>query len=59
MIELFVARAESGRTGAQWQRAALAKLEADMPRSQALAAMVERYMECAASKLPVHEWPIP
>ncbi len=59
LIDMFVARAESGRTGARWQRAALAKLEADMPRSQALGAMVERYMERAASKVPVHEWPIP
>jgi hypothetical protein len=59
MIDVFVGRAETGRTGARWQRAALAKLEADMPRSEALAAMVERYMEHAASKLPVHEWPIP
>jgi hypothetical protein len=60
LIDLFVARTESGRTGARWQRAALAKLEAKkLPRSEALAAMVERYMEHAASKLPVHAWPIP
>jgi hypothetical protein len=60
LIDLFVARTESGRTGARWQRAALAKLEAEkMPRSEALGAMVERYMEHAASKKPVHMWPIP
>ena len=44
--------------GAGWQRQMLAKLEKQMPKADALAALLERYREHAESGAPVHEWPL-
>ncbi|NVJ26755.1 MULTISPECIES: glutamate--cysteine ligase [Myxococcus] len=57
MLGIIARRVELRCTGARWQRQMLTRLEAQMPRQDALAAMLERYMEHAASGLPVHEWP--
>ena len=56
MIE---ARAATGQTGAVWQRRTLAALEPQLGREQALAAMLERYLEHQRTGDPVHTWPIP
>jgi gamma-glutamyl:cysteine ligase YbdK (ATP-grasp superfamily) len=55
-LAVFASRLASGQTGARWQRAALARLERNMPRAEALAALVVRYRAEAASGRPVHEW---
>jgi gamma-glutamyl:cysteine ligase YbdK (ATP-grasp superfamily) len=53
-------RARSGRTGAAWQRRALAAGEASgRSREEALAWMLERYLEASASGEPVDRWPDP
>ncbi len=57
LLDVIRARAASGQTGAQWQRAALAAAEQGRDRSRALAVMLERYLRCAASRRPVHTWP--
>lgn len=46
------------RTGATWQRQMLARLESQMPRPDALAAMLERYLQRSESGAPVHTWPV-
>jgi hypothetical protein len=53
-------RARSGRTGAAWQRRALAAAEAaGRSRADALAWMLERYLEGSGSGDPVDRWPDP
>ncbi|MEN8160835.1 MAG: glutamate--cysteine ligase, partial [Myxococcota bacterium] len=53
-------RVRSGRTGAAWQRAALAAAEAaGRTRREALVWMLERYLEAAESGEPVDRWPEP
>ena len=56
-LAVITARVRSGRTGAVWQQRTLAMLERELPRPQALAAMLERYLTCAATAAPVHSWP--
>jgi hypothetical protein len=58
MLGIIEARVEARRTGARWQRQVLAKLEEQMPKADALAALLERYREHAESGAPVHEWPV-
>ena len=58
LLGVISARAASGRTGSAWQRRTLAAAERGVVREQALAAMLDRYLECAASGQPVHTWPV-
>ncbi|MCP3139039.1 glutamate--cysteine ligase family protein [Pyxidicoccus xibeiensis] len=58
MLGIIERRVALKRTGARWQREVLARLEANMPRQDALAAMLERYLHHAASGEPVHTWPV-
>jgi gamma-glutamyl:cysteine ligase YbdK (ATP-grasp superfamily) len=58
LLEVISARAASGQTGAAWQRATLAAAERGHDRERALAVMLERYLQCADSGLPVHTWPV-
>lgn len=51
-------RAASGRTGAGWQRARLARLGRGHPTSEALARMLEDYVAQSAEGVPVHEWSV-
>jgi gamma-glutamyl:cysteine ligase YbdK (ATP-grasp superfamily) len=51
-------RLRTRRTGARWQLEMLARLEAHLPRAQALAALLERYLAHSSSGAPVHEWPL-
>jgi hypothetical protein len=57
LLGVVAARVAAGQTGAVWQRRLLATLEPRLGRERALAAMVERYLEYAASDQPVHTWP--
>ena len=51
--------AATGQTGAAWQRATLAAAERRHDRERALAIMLDRYLQCAHTGLPVHTWPVP
>jgi hypothetical protein len=57
LLEIIGARASSGQTGAVWQRAALAAALAGPQPEDAFTAMLERYLDCAATGEPVHTWP--
>jgi gamma-glutamyl:cysteine ligase YbdK (ATP-grasp superfamily) len=58
LLSVVAGRLRTQQTGARWQRKMLARLEAHMPRQDALGALLERYMTHAASGRPVHEWPL-
>ena len=58
LLDIIAQRVALRRTGARWQRAVLERLEAHMPRQDALAAMMERYLELSEEGLPVHTWPV-
>ena len=58
LLEVITARAASGQTGATWQRATLAAAERRHDRERALAVMLDRYLQCADTGLPVHTWPV-
>ncbi|HSP80896.1 MAG TPA: glutamate--cysteine ligase, partial [Myxococcaceae bacterium] len=58
LLSVVEARLRAGMTGARWQRKMLARLETQLPRADALAALLERYQVHAASGRPVHEWPV-
>jgi gamma-glutamyl:cysteine ligase YbdK (ATP-grasp superfamily) len=58
LLEVISARAASGQTGAVWQRAALAAAKRRHDRQRALAVMLDRYLQCADTGLPVHTWPV-
>jgi hypothetical protein len=57
LLEVISARAASGQTGAVWQRAALAAARRHHDAERALAVMLDRYLQCAETGLPVHTWP--
>jgi hypothetical protein len=57
LLEVISARAASGQTGAAWQRATLAAARRQHDPERALAVMLDRYLQCAESGLPVHTWP--
>ena len=47
------------QTGSSWQRDVVARLEQrGHDRSEALAAMLHRYVELTDSGEPVHAWPL-
>jgi len=58
LLEVIGDRVASGQTGAVWQRRALAALEHDADRAQALERLLERYLELQATGDPVHTWPV-
>ncbi|HEX9353438.1 MAG TPA: hypothetical protein VF933_06435 [Streptosporangiaceae bacterium] len=58
LLEVISGRAASGQTGAAWQRATLAAAERRLDRERALAVMLDRYLQCAATGRPVHTWPV-
>ena len=59
LLGVISARAASGQTGALWQRATLAAARRHHDAERALAVMLDRYLRCAETGLPVHTWPIP
>jgi gamma-glutamyl:cysteine ligase YbdK (ATP-grasp superfamily) len=58
LLDVISARAATGQTGAVWQRATLAAAERRHGRQRALAVMLDRYLQCADTGLPVHTWPL-
>jgi gamma-glutamyl:cysteine ligase YbdK (ATP-grasp superfamily) len=58
LLEVISARAASGQTGAVWQRATLAAAKRRHDPERALAVMLNRYLQCAETGLPVHTWPV-
>jgi hypothetical protein len=58
LLQLISARAACGQTGAAWQRATLAAAERRHDRERALAIMLDHYLQCADTGLPVHTWPV-
>jgi hypothetical protein len=58
LLDIISARAASGQTGAAWQRATLAAAERRHDRQRALAVMLDCYLHCAGTGLPVHTWPV-
>jgi gamma-glutamyl:cysteine ligase YbdK (ATP-grasp superfamily) len=57
LLEVVSQRARTGRTGAAWQREALARLETGLGRQRALPAMLESYLHHSEHAGPVHAWP--
>ena len=55
LLDLIRSRLQSGMTGAAWQRRALERM-GEKPRREALAELVEAYLEQCASGKPVSEW---
>jgi gamma-glutamyl:cysteine ligase YbdK (ATP-grasp superfamily) len=62
LVEAGVTAAEAdgllGQTGAAWQRATLAAASRRHDRERTLAVMLDRYLQCAKTGLPVHTWPV-
>jgi hypothetical protein len=58
LLGVIAARVATGQTGAVWQRRTLAALELRLGRKRALAAMLQRYLECTATDRPVHTWSV-
>ena len=58
LLDVISARAASGQTGAVWQRATLAAAKRRHDPERALAVMLDRYLQCADTGLPVHTWPV-
>jgi hypothetical protein len=58
LLGVISARAASGQTGAAWQRATLAAAERRHDRQRALAVMLDCYLQCVGTGLPVHTWPV-
>ena len=58
-LSVFERRAESGRTGATWQRAALASCGWEADRDEAIARMFGHYLERSRGGEPVAQWSLP
>jgi hypothetical protein len=55
-LAIVAERARTGLTGAAWQRRSLARLELELPRAEALPALLAAYQERAEGGAPVHTW---
>jgi hypothetical protein len=59
LLGVIADRVDAGQTGAVWQRRTLALLEEKQAgRDEALAELLERYLELQAGGEPVHTWPV-
>lgn len=59
LLATFARRVRSGRTGAAWQRDALARAERTRPGSEAIATMFDAYLDQSESGAPVDGWELP
>jgi hypothetical protein len=57
LLAVISARAATGQTGAAWQRATLAAARRHHDPERALAVMLDHYLQCTDTGLPVHTWP--
>ncbi len=59
LLGIIEGRCATGRNGATWQAATVAaRQRRGSSRQQALAAMLDRYVELQAGNEPVHNWPV-
>ena len=58
MLAIIEERLATGQTGAQWQLDKLAKLKQEMPKREALMAMVLDYQQYSEKNIPVAQWRI-
>ena len=58
-LAVIEGRVGSGRTGAAWQREALARAERTRPRDEAIVVMFDHYLGRSREGQPVHEWTLP
>ncbi len=58
MLNVIEERLATGQTGSQWQLAKLSKLKEQMPKREALVAMVLEYQKNSATNTPVARWPL-
>ncbi len=56
LLNIIQQRLDTGINGATWQRSMLTQFEQGMPRTEALAAMLERYLTYSNEGRPVTEW---
>jgi gamma-glutamyl:cysteine ligase YbdK (ATP-grasp superfamily) len=56
LLTIVESRVATGQTGAAWQRKMLADADQRLGREAAVAAMFQRYLQCAATGDPVHTW---
>ena len=56
LIDCMLERIDRGQTGSVWQRRRLASLGSGKPNREALALMLEEYLERSDGGEPVHEW---
>jgi hypothetical protein len=56
LLACFERRTRTGATGAAWQLRNLARAEARRPRDEALAWMLQHYLERSEAGLPVDAW---
>ena len=56
MLAIIRQRLDTGINGARWQHIMLTRLEARLSRTEALAAMLERYLTYSNKGIPVAEW---
>lgn len=56
LIDCIVRRAETGRTGARWQRDRLASLASGRPSHEALTRLLEEYVARSDGGEPVDQW---
>jgi len=59
LLALVEERVGAGRTGAVWQREALARAERTRPRDEAIATMFGHYLAHSYEGRPVHQWEMP
>lgn len=59
LLAVIEARVGAGRTGAAWQRQALARVERTRTREEAIAAMFRHYLDQSSEGRPVHCWELP
>jgi gamma-glutamyl:cysteine ligase YbdK (ATP-grasp superfamily) len=58
LLEVIAGRAQSGQSGAVWQRRMLEVLEPGRPSAAALSQLVQRYVLLSNEGTPVHTWPV-
>jgi len=56
LLNIIQHRLDTGVNGATWQRSMLTQFEGQMSRTEALTAMLERYLTFSNEGRPVTEW---
>ena len=56
LIQVIEERLQTRQNGAQWQFQKLTELRQDMPKREALVAMLRQYQRNSAANIPVAQW---